>query len=561
MKTESNFTSDRNSLSQHLLAPNTLRTSLDEQHFDILDALAIHRDDIANPKKVLLSGMLLNHCVHYSGLQLKKKNATLTPEEGARAECACIVHVFNTSKATRRILYSDDINSFLNSGDAELREESSTVIWFHLADTRFLDGIVSKYLLPQKVYAFFNDKVMRASFTQRSDNDMFLSIVSFCLQDGYVCAKKCTSYCRRDIVITFEQRIHAPEEDVQIRQMNLKANDSEQSRLTNILKSVPSTANVTRDMSTLNSLDVNVSRPNDLALGGINGLTVLALIEKLAQADSLQSILKTGGIHIVYEMAHVMHDMALPVLNFFAKEQLKLHDRVYVRLSKPQHTEGNELMDQIDTFQASMNIFKSILRQSDECIHRMLEKKAALIPYYYLEELNDEYDLLLKTVMDMDNELTRIDNHLKDLIKIRNDKVSLTFSVVATIFLPLNFIVGMFGMNFNNGGFLVHAFDEHNGTDYFYVLAAIAFFTVIVSLYLQVSFICFFCLNNELPYFNDKILLIFMYYNIIFYKRGFLRCSSTRTETSMLWFFGINQSSAIGDKNSFYASVAIMSQV
>lgn len=74
----------------------------------------------------------------------------------------------------------------------------------------------------------------------------------------------------------------------------------------------------------------------------------------------------------------------------------------------------------------------------------------------------------MDVVTDMDKELDRITDNINGIIGRRNEQIGIVLSLVATVFLPLTFFAGIFGMNFESGGIIVYMLQQHNGTNWFW---------------------------------------------------------------------------------------------
>lgn len=88
-------------------------------------------------------------------------------------------------------------------------------------------------------------------------------------------------------------------------------------------------------------------------------------------------------------------------------------------------------------------------------------------------DLIHEYAYTYDVITDMDKELDRLTETVNGIISRRNEQISIVLSLVATVFLPLTFIAGVFGMNFSNGGILVHVLHMNNGTTVFWISCVI----------------------------------------------------------------------------------------
>jgi len=255
----------------------------------------------AHSRKVLLSGMLLNHSLLYSGLEFGGSGSRLAASE--EQDYAFIVHSFCNLRVDKQLIYRHSASQFFESD----RPTSDGIHWIHLADPTFLDPIIAKFNLPNKLVKFFNDKLLRANFIRSCEDDIFISLLSFCIQDRYVCAKRLTAYANKNLLITFEQRVHAPEEDIDMRASII--NDS------NPLLTVPSTPlgpestsshqirpsngnefrrTISHNGLNNNGMNTGLTEKNDLLSGYISGILLLSLLERINNPKVIKRVCEEG---------------------------------------------------------------------------------------------------------------------------------------------------------------------------------------------------------------------------------------------------------------------------
>jgi Mg2+ and Co2+ transporter CorA len=203
--------------------------------------------------------------------------------------------------------------------------------------------------------------------------------------------------------------------------------------------------------------------------------------------------LAIGGKNIQITVLDIFRDLCIlmaegsaPALKIVADHQSVLHDEVFVKFNKPNHSFGAELMKEVRMLQSSLNFFRIMLEMSrhvlDSAEQRLLDFNEKVTSSTF-REICAQFDFSLLSVNALGDELNKIDTSLRDSINHRNNKVSLALSIAATIFLPLNFLTGIFGMNFSNGGLLVMVLSQDNGTDIFYALSIFWILLTLVSLY------------------------------------------------------------------------------
>jgi Mg2+ and Co2+ transporter CorA len=91
------------------------------------------------------------------------------------------------------------------------------------------------------------------------------------------------------------------------------------------------------------------------------------------------------------------------------------------------------------------------------------------IPPEWTTDIISEYEYTYDCIGDMEKELASLTDNVNGIISRRNEQISIVLSLVSTVFLPLTFIAGVFGMNFSNGGILVYILNMRNGTNVFWI--------------------------------------------------------------------------------------------
>jgi magnesium transporter len=219
-------------------------------------------------------------------------------------------------------------------------------------------------------------------------------------------------------------------------------------------------------------------------IGPYSGRVYLDLKQKLSSMSAWNQLTERGVSYILYELIYTMLEMTTPVISFYSQRQLALHDSVYVREEPPTHTEGNLILDRVDFIKAGFQLMENLTERSTLCLVGNREKLSGIMAEEYVADIISSYEHALDVITDMHAELSRITDHINGIITRRNEQISIVLSLVATVFLPLTFIAGVFGMNFSNGGALVYMLDTAHGENYFWGSCA---FCVLLCFYIFIS--------------------------------------------------------------------------
>ena len=128
-------------------------------------------------------------------------------------------------------------------------------------------------------------------------------------------------------------------------------------------------------------------------------------------------------------------------------------------------------MEKIETFKKQIKVMEECLNNNKPCFDEMdlYHIKKQMLEFKLENPKNIEIDILLQL---MDNLDTAFD---KDQSEKMNHKLNL-LTVWSTIFLPLSFYTGMWGMNFDDVPLL-------NGGNGFWIFSGLTVITVVVMFY------------------------------------------------------------------------------
>jgi len=156
--------------------------------------------------------------------------------------------------------------------------------------------------------------------------------------------------------------------------------------------------------------------------------------------------LRSRGVDfLLYSLLDMVIDQGFPVLEEFGLQMESLEEQILVA------TDGNTL-ESIHTIKRELILLRRMLWPQREVINQLLRGDHVLVREDTMIYLRDCYDHtiqvmdLLETYRDMtgsmlDIYMSCISNRMNDIMRV--------LTVIATIFIPLTFIVGVYGMNFD----------------------------------------------------------------------------------------------------------------
>jgi len=174
-------------------------------------------------------------------------------------------------------------------------------------------------------------------------------------------------------------------------------------------------------------------------------------IEKLWNEHShLHGGLARGAAFLLYELLDRQIDNYTPLLNRFEEQLEHLGDQIF---RKDNHGKGEEmLLNDILTAKSSALRLGRILTPQRELLHRLSHSSYSVVPSEVRIYFQDAYDHLAR-FSDLANSMrdlssSTMETHLA-LVNNRINETMKVLTMISTIFIPLSFLAGVYGMNFN----------------------------------------------------------------------------------------------------------------
>jgi magnesium transporter len=167
------------------------------------------------------------------------------------------------------------------------------------------------------------------------------------------------------------------------------------------------------------------------------------LVKRLQDKGS--QLRSRGSDFLLYRLLDVVIDQGFPVLEDFGLQLENLEEQIL-------NTAGRETLETIHTVKRELILLRRMLWPQREVINQLLRGDHNLVKEYTLVYFRDCYDHaiqimdLMETYRDMTSSM--LDIYLSSISIRMNDSMRV-LTVIATIFIPLTFIVGVYGMNFD----------------------------------------------------------------------------------------------------------------
>ncbi|MEM5871476.1 MAG: magnesium/cobalt transporter CorA [Candidatus Aenigmatarchaeota archaeon] len=165
----------------------------------------------------------------------------------------------------------------------------------------------------------------------------------------------------------------------------------------------------------------------------------------MKEQEKNTSLLEKGVDFVLYEiMDRVVKDY-IPILDFWDEEIEKLEDDV---------VKGNVKRTMKDLFRIKRDIrkFKKSIGPQREVLNKLSHHEVPFISdkvKIYFRDVYDQIFMAYSLVEDQRDMITTIFEAYLSAISNKLNEIMKTLTIIATIFMPLTFIVGVYGMNFH----------------------------------------------------------------------------------------------------------------
>jgi magnesium transporter len=156
-----------------------------------------------------------------------------------------------------------------------------------------------------------------------------------------------------------------------------------------------------------------------------------------------------GPAMLLYELLDRQVDTYTPLLDQFENRLENLGDLIFQ--SNLAHGPEQQLLDEILTAKSTALRMRRILGPQRDLLNRLAREDYNVIPARSRIYFRDVYDHVVRTAdladsmrdlasSTMDTHLTLVNNRMNEIMKV--------LTIISTIFIPLSFLAGVYGMNF-----------------------------------------------------------------------------------------------------------------
>ncbi|MCA9211979.1 MAG: magnesium/cobalt transporter CorA [Planctomycetales bacterium] len=175
------------------------------------------------------------------------------------------------------------------------------------------------------------------------------------------------------------------------------------------------------------------------------------------EGDSLKAIRKRiqsrrgqiancGADYLAYALLDLTIDQYFPVVERIAERIDDLEEAV------DQHDSGLELLGNIHSTKTDLLSLRRAIRPQRDALHELIRTKHPLITdktHVYLRDCLDHASQLLDFIEIYRETCTGLRDYQMMTLSNRMNEIMKVLTVISTIFIPLSFVTGLYGMNFD----------------------------------------------------------------------------------------------------------------
>ena len=169
-----------------------------------------------------------------------------------------------------------------------------------------------------------------------------------------------------------------------------------------------------------------------------------SVIHSLESALKNHRVISDGPGSVLYNILDFQVDQYFPVMDNFEKKIDEIEDRVFT-------SQTAVILEEVLTLKRALMRLRRISGHQRDILSRLIRREFALIDEHTAINLRDVFDHLVRItdLADTYRELVAsvLDAHLS-IVSNRTNDIMRALTVVATLFIPLTFIAGVYGMNF-----------------------------------------------------------------------------------------------------------------
>lgn len=328
-----------------------------------------------------------------------------------------------------------DLQDFCAHCKQDLEDDKDSIVWIHMRDLLALETIGKAFEIHELLTTGFQDLRAHSSFLP-AFGEVLLTIVTCMRENNDFNMYKMYIYISERVIITFQAEL-----------------------LPDIM-------------------DPELSSPDKL---------VATLFQNYMALRT--QCLRYGTIYLMYEIAMLSLKALDSSMEFVSYGLSYFNKVVHLRLL---HRERLSILVKMHMVSSGIRFFRGLIEEGSANILKFVETAVESndrnptglgrilhtdllhehhIPY--LVDLSDSFAFVMTSLRHQMDESLRLETELEATMQMRATNTSIVLSLIATIFLPMTFIAGVFGMNFQvNGNSSIGMLNVSYGPTLFYLMCA-----------------------------------------------------------------------------------------
>ena len=162
--------------------------------------------------------------------------------------------------------------------------------------------------------------------------------------------------------------------------------------------------------------------------------------------NNLGRVRRMGPDYLLYVLLDVIVDNYFGVLDALSERVSELEQRIMVRPREEDLRTIQELRHELITLGRNVTPTRELAGRMSVMEHTLIEKGTKR----YLNDLQDHTVYIAESIGSMREEVGSLENTYHAMVNLQMNQVMKLLTVISTIFIPLSFIAGLYGMNFQH---------------------------------------------------------------------------------------------------------------
>mmetsp|Transcript_14313 Transcript_14313/g.14962 ORF Transcript_14313/g.14962 Transcript_14313/m.14962 type:complete len:318 (+) Transcript_14313:495-1448(+) len=217
------------------------------------------------------------------------------------------------------------------------------------------------------------------------------------------------------------------------------------------------------------------------------------LFQRMDQ-EMYKRVCQLGSFYLLYEIGTETLAISDSLIEFLSRTIFHLKQQVHRRITYRQKLHFHR---KIDILLANVRMVATFVEEIHRNLTQILNKTSVEFDIVlnrnafsweqivYISCLIDSYEFKATCLQRQLHDVHSMEIAMGHVTAVRNEKTSVDLALVATVFLPLTFFAGVFGMNFQeDGGYTMEVLNRKYGPEFFWALCVVV---ILLNIYFFLS--------------------------------------------------------------------------